>query len=245
MKQPVEFALQDLATPFEQPGALPDGISASLGVIATTPPSELSTALHAADPVHRDRLHSERIALGATYEKNIELLQRIRDSRRGTLDAVAETAGLQSRRGQAPTPETLDELYVGLPKQIAETEEEIAIRGPEADEAMLLAERVRMAREAAALETQTKLFETVSGDVKRLSGVGRMVTTVAGMVPGVGITTAEVVSHSDQGSTLVTMGMGGVVVAAGAYFGHKIGERFKGHFAQRNAKKIVAKAHLA
>jgi hypothetical protein len=202
-------SLRELSEPLSQPDALPEGISLSVGLIATTPPAELRrAALDASDDHHKAVIHSQPFMTAAVEQSYANTRATIKRSYQKDLENAQNAAaeeqnvlGMANSVGFTPDADDLTNLFA-LGEQAQNAAAAIANtndhpRVVEAREEMVeaLAERAEATLEAPIAAAQIPLSNQIDKDVARLGRRGLLASTAAGLILGVSAALGFVVNH--------------------------------------------------
>jgi hypothetical protein len=251
--------LQSLAEPYQVPGALPDGISVSVALIANTPTNELKEATRSAVSDHFGAELDSRMDLTDMSQNHYDrMTQVVGDSKRKLLeDARDHAAGLQDYFGMQgsvgfdPTAEGL-KILMGADDRVAEYAAEVeglneypAIVDAREELIEAMTERAEAEMALPVLDGPKELGNQVERDLVRLSRRGRLGSTAAGLLLGTGAALGLLASSHDTAPednakivTALTVSASGI----GAIVGTGAGSLMSGRFARRRAQSLVRKA---
>lgn len=201
--------LSEIAEPLMQPGALPDGISLSIGLIATQPPAELERASRRVSSEHHGAFldaHPQNSAAQEQYY--LDIRDRITTENQTQLKEAQDAAasyqnllGMEASVGYIPDADDLNKLFER--DERAQTAATASVddnpRVAKAREEMVeaLAERVDASLRIPAAAAQIPLSQEIDKDVKQLGRRGWIASTAAGLVLGAAATLGFTINHDE------------------------------------------------
>lgn len=207
MDTPFVPKLQELAEPLTVPGALPEGISLSIGLIATQPAAELEKASRSAASEHYRAVLDAHPQNSVTLERHyLNTMDRVSSANQTQLEeaqnaaaAYQNTLGMEASVGYVPDAEDLSKLFElderAQSASAASVDDSLIVTEAREDMVRALGERTDATLRIPAAAAQIPLSREIEEDVKRLGRRGWIASTAAGLILGAAATLGFALNH--------------------------------------------------